>query len=79
MYNNRENFTGLGTRSLWDIVTGVCIERLPVVTHPLNDIQKKYKDMLATMEIEKSFKSAHELKREQDKLVILRYLQRLRI
>ncbi|XP_026315672.1 39S ribosomal protein L46, mitochondrial [Hyposmocoma kahamanoa] len=59
---------GVSTTSSWDIVTGVCIERLPVVTPPLNDIQKKYKDMLATMEIEKSLKSAHELRREQDKI-----------
>lgn len=65
--NGKVNVTGVSTTSSWDIVTGVCIERLPVVTPPLNDIQKKYKDMLATMEIEKSLKSAHELRREQDK------------
>ncbi|CAH0581394.1 unnamed protein product [Chrysodeixis includens] len=59
---------GLSTRSSWDIVTGVCVERLPVVTPPLNEIQKKYKDLLYTLEIEKSMKSAHEIRHENDKV-----------
>nr|XP_021182299.2 39S ribosomal protein L46, mitochondrial [Helicoverpa armigera] len=54
--------------SSWDIVTGVCVERLPVVTPPLNEMQKKYKDLLNTLEIEKSMKSAHEIRHEQDKV-----------
>ncbi|XP_073948895.1 mitochondrial ribosomal protein L46 isoform X2 [Choristoneura fumiferana] len=49
-------------------MTGVCIERLPTVTPPLNDIQKKYKDLLTTIELEKSLKSDHELRHETDKI-----------
>ncbi|XP_072938652.1 large ribosomal subunit protein mL46 [Epargyreus clarus] len=56
-----------GTKPSWDIVTGVCVERLPVVTPPLNEMQKKYKDMLWQIEVEKSLKSDHELRRESDK------------
>ncbi|CAG4974328.1 unnamed protein product [Parnassius apollo] len=59
---------GLTTKSPWDIVTGVCVERLPVVTPPLNDIQKKYKELLWTMEVEKSLKSDHEIRQENDKI-----------
>ncbi|XP_049867925.1 39S ribosomal protein L46, mitochondrial [Pectinophora gossypiella] len=59
---------GVSTKSQWDIVSGVCVERLPVVTPPLNEIQQKFKDMLFTMEIEKSLKSDHELRHEQDKI-----------
>lgn len=59
---------GIGSKPSWDIVTGVCVERLPVVTPPLNDIQKKYKDLLYTLEIEKSLKSDHELRHENDKI-----------
>ncbi|XP_034827379.1 large ribosomal subunit protein mL46 [Maniola hyperantus] len=55
-------------KSSWDIVAGVCIERLPVVTPPLNEIQKKFKDLLWTIEIEKSLKSDHELRHESDKV-----------
>ncbi|CAH0714477.1 unnamed protein product, partial [Brenthis ino] len=54
--------------SSWDIVTGVCVERLPVVTPPLNEIQKKFKDLLWKMEIEKSLKSDHEIRDENDKI-----------
>ncbi|CAK1540604.1 unnamed protein product [Leptosia nina] len=53
--------------SSWDVVTGVCVERLPVVTPPLNEIQKKYKEFLWTVEVENSLKSDHELRHENDK------------
>ncbi|XP_075974320.1 mitochondrial ribosomal protein L46 [Anticarsia gemmatalis] len=59
---------GLGTKPSWDIVTGVCVERLPVVTPPMNEMQKKYKDLLYTLEVEKSMKSNHEIRRENDKV-----------
>ncbi|KAJ8730705.1 hypothetical protein PYW08_002118 [Mythimna loreyi] len=59
---------GLSTRSSWDIVTGVCVERLPVVTPPLNEMYKKYLDLQYTLEIEKSMKSDHEIRHENDKV-----------
>ncbi|XP_046962321.1 39S ribosomal protein L46, mitochondrial [Vanessa cardui] len=55
-------------KSSWDIVAGVCVERLPVVTPPLNDIQKKFKNMLGNIEVEKSLKSNHEIRKENDKV-----------
>lgn len=62
------NLTNIvSAKSSWDIVAGVCVERLPVVTPPLNEIQKKFKDLLWTIEIEKSLKSDHELRHENDK------------
>ncbi|XP_052756161.1 39S ribosomal protein L46, mitochondrial [Galleria mellonella] len=59
---------GFSSKPSWDIATGVCIERVPVVTPPLNEMQKKYKDMLYTLETEKSLKSDHELRHENDKI-----------
>ncbi|XP_038214613.1 39S ribosomal protein L46, mitochondrial [Zerene cesonia] len=53
--------------SSWDVVTSVCVERLPVVTPPINEIQKKFKDLLWTIEVENSLKSDHELRQENDK------------
>ncbi|KOB74374.1 Mitochondrial ribosomal protein L46 [Operophtera brumata] len=51
---------GLSSSSAWDVLTGVCVERLPVVTPPLNEMQQKYKNLLSTIEIEKSLKSDHD-------------------
>ncbi|XP_059046411.1 large ribosomal subunit protein mL46 [Achroia grisella] len=59
---------GFSTKVSWDIATSVCIERVPVVSPPLSDIQKRYNDMLYTLEIEKSLKSDHELRHENDKI-----------
>ncbi|XP_050664956.1 39S ribosomal protein L46, mitochondrial [Leptidea sinapis] len=53
-------------QSSWNIVTGICVERLPVVTPPLNEIQKKFKDYLSAREFENSLKSDHELRQEND-------------
>lgn len=60
-------FKGLSTKPQWDIITGVCVERLPVITPPLNDLQKRYKELLWTIEVEKSLKSDHEIRHENDK------------
>ncbi|KAL4716398.1 hypothetical protein ACJJTC_006760 [Scirpophaga incertulas] len=57
---------GLKLKPAWDITTGICVERLPVVTPPLNDIQKKYKELLYTIEIENSLKSDHEIRKDND-------------
>ncbi|XP_013187157.1 large ribosomal subunit protein mL46 [Amyelois transitella] len=59
---------GLSNKPSWDIVTGVCVERVPVVTPPLNDIQKKYKNMIYAIEVENSLKSDHEVRHENDKI-----------
>lgn len=61
------SLTGLNTTSSWDIVTGVCVERLPVVTPPLSEMYKKYLELQYTLEIEKSMKSDHEIRHENDK------------
>lgn len=45
------------------------MERLPVVTPPLNEMQKKFMALQSTLEIEKSMKSDHEIRHESDKLV----------
>ncbi|CAG9785615.1 unnamed protein product [Diatraea saccharalis] len=58
---------GVSTTSSWDIVTGICVERLPVVTPPLNEMQKKYKDMLYAIELENSLKSDHEIRHDYEK------------
>lgn len=66
-------FPGLSTSLAWDVLTGVCVERLPVITPPLNEMQQKYKNLLSTIEIENSLKSDHEMRHESDKYVSLSY------
>lgn len=61
---------GISASPSWDIVTSVCIERLPVVTPPLNEMQKKYMNLIKELEVENSLKSDHELRHENDKLQV---------
>uniref|UniRef100_A0A182MMT0 Large ribosomal subunit protein mL46 n=1 Tax=Anopheles culicifacies TaxID=139723 RepID=A0A182MMT0_9DIPT len=51
----------------WDLFAGVLVERLPIVTKTLEPIEAKFKQMLDQMELEKSLKSNHELRKETEK------------
>lgn len=57
----------MNTRSTWDVLASVCVERIPVVTPPLNDLQRRYAELLSQLEVEKSLKSDHEIRQENDK------------
>uniref|UniRef100_A0A182PHS3 Large ribosomal subunit protein mL46 n=1 Tax=Anopheles epiroticus TaxID=199890 RepID=A0A182PHS3_9DIPT len=51
----------------WDLYAGVLVERLPIVTKTLEPIEVKFKEMLDQIELEKSLKSNHELRKETEK------------
>uniref|UniRef100_A0A182SXB7 Large ribosomal subunit protein mL46 n=1 Tax=Anopheles maculatus TaxID=74869 RepID=A0A182SXB7_9DIPT len=51
----------------WDLYAGVLVERLPIVTKTLEPIEAKFKQMLEQIELEKSLKSNHELRKETEK------------
>ncbi|XP_052894981.1 39S ribosomal protein L46, mitochondrial [Anopheles moucheti] len=51
----------------WDLYAGVLVERLPIVTKTLEPIEATFKQMLDQMELEKSLKSNHELRKETEK------------
>ncbi|XP_053673102.1 39S ribosomal protein L46, mitochondrial [Anopheles nili] len=51
----------------WDLYAGVLVERLPIVTKTLTPIEAKFKEMLSQVELEKSLKSNHELRKENEK------------
>uniref|UniRef100_A0A182JKS2 Large ribosomal subunit protein mL46 n=1 Tax=Anopheles atroparvus TaxID=41427 RepID=A0A182JKS2_ANOAO len=51
----------------WDLYAGVLVERLPVVTKTLEPLEIKFKAMLDQIELEKSLKSNHELRKETEK------------
>lgn len=48
-------------------MTAVCLERKPIITPKPNDIQKRMLALLQEVELEKSYKSDHELRHETDK------------
>ncbi|XP_070501981.1 large ribosomal subunit protein mL46 [Chironomus tepperi] len=56
-----------GTKQKYDIYAGVLIERLPIVSKKLNDIENEVLQMFQTIEFENSLKSDHEIRKEKDK------------
>lgn len=50
----------------WDIMTGICLQRKPVITKSLSDIEVNYQNILQEIEFEKSLKSDHELRHDKD-------------
>lgn len=50
----------------WDIMTGICLQRKPVITKSLTDIEVNYQNILQEIESEKSLKSDHELRHDKD-------------
>merc|ERR1711928_315099 len=51
----------------WDLVSAVCLERLPTITPLPTPIEKEMLDMLEKLERINSLKSDHELWQEKDK------------
>lgn len=51
----------------WDLFAAVCLERKPVVTPTLNDLETEFAKYLSQVEFERSLKADHELRHEKDK------------
>ncbi|XP_076755186.1 mitochondrial ribosomal protein L46 [Xylocopa sonorina] len=51
----------------WDLLSAVCIERHPVITKPMRDIEAKYQKMLERIEFENSVISDFEVQNEKEK------------
>lgn len=51
----------------WDLYSAVCLERHPVITQSMQEIELKFHNMLKKIEYENSMKSDHELKIEKEK------------
>lgn len=47
-------------------MSAVCLERFPVITQEMNPLEKKFSQLLQTMEHEKSHLSDHELRHLED-------------
>ncbi|CAG5123157.1 unnamed protein product, partial [Candidula unifasciata] len=44
------------------LYSAVCVQRLPIITQPLNDIENRYADLLAKIELENSYLSDFEIR-----------------
>lgn len=51
----------------WDLLSAVSLERVPIVTRDLLEIEARFFKMLNTIELERSHKSDFELRRLADK------------
>ncbi|XP_071857071.1 mitochondrial ribosomal protein L46 [Bombus fervidus] len=51
----------------WDLLSAVCLERHPVITKPMLDIEARYQNMLQQKEYENSMISDFEIRKEKDK------------
>ncbi|XP_065219105.1 large ribosomal subunit protein mL46 [Planococcus citri] len=54
------------TKEKWEIFCGVCLERKPTISRPLNKLETSFSKMLQELELENSVKSEHELRHEGD-------------
>ncbi|XP_068968478.1 large ribosomal subunit protein mL46 [Bombus flavifrons] len=51
----------------WDLLSAVCLERHPVITKPMLDIEARYQNMLQQKEYENSMISDFEIRKQKDK------------
>uniref|UniRef100_A0A8D8Y964 Large ribosomal subunit protein mL46 n=1 Tax=Cacopsylla melanoneura TaxID=428564 RepID=A0A8D8Y964_9HEMI len=54
--------TQSSSKGKWDLMSAVCLERKPVITKELNEIEKKVQSLMWEVELENSLKSDHELR-----------------
>ncbi|XP_022910308.1 large ribosomal subunit protein mL46 [Onthophagus taurus] len=54
------------TSQKWDLISAVCIERRPTLAPPSTGLQENFKKYLDKVELERSHKSNHEIRHEQD-------------
>ena len=50
----------------WQLMSSVCLERLPIVTQEMNPIEREISALFAKMDIEYSCLSDHELRHAED-------------
>jgi len=50
----------------WQLMSAVCLERLPQITAPMNNIETDVSEMFAQLELEHSLLSSHELRHLDD-------------
>lgn len=57
-------FSTAAPQEKWDLLTAVCLERKPIITQELTEIEKEFKDYLAQVELERSLRNDFEIKHD---------------
>ncbi|EFN76605.1 39S ribosomal protein L46, mitochondrial [Harpegnathos saltator] len=63
---NVQTFATAPLTKKWDLYSSVCLERHPIITQSMQEIELKFYNMLKKIEFENSLKCDHELKRERE-------------
>jgi len=50
----------------WDLFASVCIERMPIITCDMNDLENRYSNLINELNIRNSLQSDHELRHLKD-------------
>lgn len=64
--NLSESSTTPKTPIKWNLFASVCIERMPIITCDMNDLEKRYSNLINELNIRKSLLSDHELRHLKD-------------
>lgn len=59
--------SGNNLNEKWDLFSAICLERRPIITPELNEIEREFKQLLSDLEHEKSLKSNYEVRHETEK------------
>ncbi|KAL6258091.1 hypothetical protein P5V15_010009 [Pogonomyrmex californicus] len=54
------------TKKKWDLYSAVCLERHSSIIQPMQEIEKRFHNMLMKIEYENSLKSDHELRKKRE-------------
>uniref|UniRef100_A0A1B6DCR1 Large ribosomal subunit protein mL46 n=1 Tax=Clastoptera arizonana TaxID=38151 RepID=A0A1B6DCR1_9HEMI len=69
-YQNNAFCIAANTSEKWDLLSAVSLERKPIITKNLNDMEQKFIKLLSEIEYERSHKSDHEVRKEKDKVKV---------
>lgn len=58
--------TTSGSNKQWQLLSAVCVERLPIVTQEMNDKEREMLALMKQVEFEYSHLSDHELRHAED-------------
>lgn len=68
LLNQKHNFSiGVYKLEKWDLMSAVSLERKPIITKDLHEMENKFMNVLRELEYERSSKSDHEIRKEKDK------------
>ena len=55
------------------LFVSVCVERMPVITGEMDELEKRYSNLINEINVKKSVLSNHELRHLKDLLVLIRF------